>query len=536
MRILPTVCHASLIILLSLAPAWAKGGQTEAGAKSAKTAKAASAGKAAAGKRAARIARASGMPTELAQALAASGLPPQAFGLAVQAVGADVSTAPRGAKRNKANKTEKAGKEQRESAWLLEFNARQSMNPASVMKLLTTHAALAEFGPQWQATTRIYGVGELQHGVWQGDVYLQGGLDPRLAQENLWQMLHELRAQGVQDVQGRILFDRSLWPQTALEDFDGASIKPYNVAPDALLFNFKSLRLYFNPDPASQSARVSAQPALPDLHFATLPLSNAACDDWQEAIGLRFERQEEGKGVRVLFDGSYPASCGVRARDVQAHAHSANPYAAGVLASLWRQVNPGSRFAVSYDNASVPPDANLLLEWASPPLALLVRDINKYSNNVMARMLYLRLGVVDGKASLEAADQRIRAHLQAKGVDLPELVLDNGSGLSRRERISPAGMVRVLQLAWRAPHMPEFIASMPLVGVDGTMRRRLLQSPAQGQAHIKTGTLKDVRSVAGYVLAQSGRRYALAAFVNHSNPESGRALLDKVIEWVQVNG
>ncbi|WP_338849671.1 D-alanyl-D-alanine carboxypeptidase [Massilia sp. W12] len=121
-------------------------------------------------------------------------------------------------------------------------------------------------------------------------------------------------------------------------------------------------------------------------------------------------------------------------------------------------------------------------------------------------------------------------------LELPPCFLDNGSGLSRRERISPAGMVRVLQLAWRAPHMPEFIASMPLVGVDGTMRRRLLQSPAQGQAHIKTGTLKDVRSVAGYVLAQSGQRYALAAFVNHSNPESGRALLDKVIEWVQVNG
>ena len=104
---------------------------------------------------------------------------------------------------------------------------------------------------------------------------------------------------------------------------------------------------------------------------------------------------------------------------------------------------------------------------------------------------------------------------------MPELVIENGSGLSRRERISAASLAQVLQAAWASPVMPELVASLPLVGFDGTMKRRLALDSVAGQAHVKTGTLAEVRAVAGYVLAASGRYYVVVLLVNH--PAAGGA-------------
>jgi D-alanyl-D-alanine carboxypeptidase/D-alanyl-D-alanine-endopeptidase (penicillin-binding protein 4) len=165
-----------------------------------------------------------------------------------------------------------------------------------------------------------------------------------------------------------------------------------------------------------------------------------------------------------------------------------------------------------------------------------VRDINKFSNNVMARQLFLTLGMEAGKrpAAAEDADAAIRAWLDARGIALPELVLENGSGLSRRERISAEGLGRLLQAAWKSAVMPELLASLPVAATDGTMKRRLKQNGVAGQAHIKTGSLEGVRSIAGWVLDKSGRRWIVVFFVNHANAAAAQPAQDALLEWVHA--
>jgi D-alanyl-D-alanine carboxypeptidase/D-alanyl-D-alanine-endopeptidase (penicillin-binding protein 4) len=186
----------------------------------------------------------------------------------------------------------------------------------------------------------------------------------------------------------------------------------------------------------------------------------------------------------------------------------------------------------------MPGDARVLVEHESPSLADVVRDINKYSNNVMARELFLTMGaeVARQPGNADRSQRTVRAFYTARGVALPDLVIDNGSGLSRRERISARSMVAVLQAAWASPVMPEFVSSLPLVGFDGTMRRRLNQQTVAGQAHVKTGTLADARAVAGYVLAASGRMYVVVLMVNHANAGGAQAAQDALLQWVYDRG
>jgi D-alanyl-D-alanine carboxypeptidase/D-alanyl-D-alanine-endopeptidase (penicillin-binding protein 4) len=174
----------------------------------------------------------------------------------------------------------------------------------------------------------------------------------------------------------------------------------------------------------------------------------------------------------------------------------------------------------------------------SDPLAQIVRDINKFSNNVMARQLYLTLAAELGgpPAQPEAAARAIAQWLTLKGIAAPELTLENGSGLSRNERASAATLMALLQSAWRSPVMPEFMGSLPVVASDGTMRKRLHGEAIAGNAHIKTGLLSDARSMAGYVLDRGARRYAVVMIANHPNAPQADAAFDALLQWIRAQG
>jgi D-alanyl-D-alanine carboxypeptidase/D-alanyl-D-alanine-endopeptidase (penicillin-binding protein 4) len=182
------------------------------------------------------------------------------------------------------------------------------------------------------------------------------------------------------------------------------------------------------------------------------------------------------------------------------------------------------------------PDAKLVASVQSPTLSEVVRDINKFSNNVMARQLFLTLGAVGAgaPASTEKTARVIRQWLAGKELSFPELVLENGSGLSRVERISAKSLGELLLAAYHSPVMPELMASMPLVAVDGTMKKRLSGAEVAGQAHIKTGSLSGVRAIAGYVLDSHGRRVVVVFIVNHANAGNAQPVQDALLKWVHA--
>jgi D-alanyl-D-alanine carboxypeptidase/D-alanyl-D-alanine-endopeptidase (penicillin-binding protein 4) len=152
----------------------------------------------------------------------------------------------------------------------------------------------------------------------------------------------------------------------------------------------------------------------------------------------------------------------------------------------------------------------------------------------MARQLFLSLSVEAGKeaGSVSRSTQLIREWLARRNIPAPELVLENGSGLSRIERVSAATLSQLLESAWRSSVMPEFISSFAVYGVDGTLRRRNKADSLAGQAHIKGGTLNDVRAIAGYVLDTNGRRWIVTMIVNHPNALLTQSAQDALLGWV----
>ena len=407
----------------------------------------------------------------------------------------------------------------------LAWRTQVPVNPASIMKLVTTYAALDLLGPAFTWTTPVYVDGPVRNGVLEGNLYIKGQGDPKLVLERLWLLLRRVQGLGIQSIDGDIVLDHSAF-EVADSDpgaFDGEGQRPYNAAPDALLINFKSVVMTFVPNRGTQTAQVNYEPVLADVAMqSAVPLAAGECGDWRAALGGNF-----ADPARMDFAGSYPAACGEKVWPV-AYADPRN-YAARAVAGLWGEM--GGRLKGRARDGRVPAELQPAFEAASPPLAEVIRDINKYSNNVMAQQLFLTLGLQQQqRGTLDGAGATVRPRRNARiGSGEGQPVLDNGSGLSREERISAAALGKMLQVAWRSPVMPELVSSLPASGVDGTLRKRALRSGEA--AHLKTGTLRDAAGVAGYVDGASGRRWVVIAIANHGNAVAARPAFDALVDW-----
>jgi D-alanyl-D-alanine carboxypeptidase/D-alanyl-D-alanine-endopeptidase (penicillin-binding protein 4) len=407
----------------------------------------------------------------------------------------------------------------------LAWRTQVPVNPASVMKLVTTYAALDLLGPAFTWSTPVYVDGAVRNGVLDGNLYIKGQGDPKLVVERLWLLLRRVQGLGIQTINGDIVLDRSAFEVADADPsaFDGEGLRPYNAAPDALLINFKSVVMTFVPNRATQTAQVNFEPALAGVAMqATVPLSAGECNDWRTTLAGEF-----ADPARIGFAGSYPAACGEKVWPV-AYADPRS-YALRAVGGLWAEM--GGRLKGQLREGLVPAELRPAFEVASPPLAEVIRDINKYSNNVMAQQLFLTLGLQQKKrGTLEGARATVNQWWNDRvGTGEGRPVLDNGSGLSREERISAAALAKMLQIAWRSPVMPELVSSLPATGVDGTLRKRALRSG--GAAHLKTGTLRDAAGVAGFVHGASGRRYVVIAIANHANAVAARPAFDALVDW-----
>ena len=405
-------------------------------------------------------------------------------------------------------------------------------NPASLMKLLTTFAGLELLGPAWTWTTPVWLHGSVAGGVLDGDLVIQGSGDPKLVQERVWLLLRRVQQLGVREIRGDIVIDRSAFSAPSLTsagmapstpaDFDAEPLRPYNVRADALLLNFQSLIFTLLPDVAQGVARVSVDPPLAGLRgMPGVPLVAGPCADWRSALKADFSDPGAPK-----FAGTYALGCAEKSWPIA----DADPksYPARVLAGVWQEL--GGRLTGTVRDGPAPATPPTFVV-TSPALAEVVRDINKFSNNVMAQQLFLTLALTRrGSGSPELAREVLTEWAQGRlGSAAAGLVIDNGSGLSRDGRLSANLLAQLLQRAWASPVMAELMSSLPVSGVDGTLKR---SRATLGRAHLKTGSLRDVSGVAGYVLGDSGRRYVVVAIVNHPNAAAARpALFDAVVRW-----
>ncbi|HVE53527.1 MAG TPA: D-alanyl-D-alanine carboxypeptidase/D-alanyl-D-alanine-endopeptidase [Ramlibacter sp.] len=401
----------------------------------------------------------------------------------------------------------------------LAHRADVAVNPASITKLTTTFAALELLGPTFSWSTPVYFDGPVRDGVLYGNLVIKGQGDPKLVIERLWLLLRRVQAAGVRSIAGDIVLDRSAFavPPRDPAAFDGEPLRPYNVVPDALLVNFKVVTLTFTPD--GTAARVRAEPALADVQWpATVPLAGGECGDWITPLQADFRNPSQ-----VRFGGAFRAACGERVWQL-AFPDPAG-YAARAVAATWRDMGGQLRGTVREGSA---PAGTPAFEFPSPPLAEVVRDINKFSNNVMAQQLFLTLSLqLRGAGTFEGSRELLRTWWRERFGGEPPAT-ENGSGLSRTESITARQLAQMLQAAWVSPLMPDLVASLPALGLDGTLRR---QRQNVGLAHLKTGSLNEVTGVAGYVHGASGRRYVLVAIANHRRAAAVRPAIQALVEW-----
>lgn len=391
-------------------------------------------------------------------------------------------------------------------------------NPASTMKLLTTLVALDLLGPSYTWRTEVYALGNIDAGRLDGDLLIKGYGDPFLVNERVWQLLRQIRQAGIHDVTGDLLIDNSYFDVAEHDPaaFDGRPLRAYNVAPDALLMNFKVIRYWFEPDTEVNAVRVRLDPPLENIHVENrLALGTGPCRGYQRGITMTVNEAID----RVTFSGKFPASCRRYSMDRTALDHG--EYAFGLFTHLWRE--SGSRFDGGWSRADAPEDMEPIVTFESLPLADLIARVNKHSNNVMARqVLYTVSAEQLGAPGTEAGGRTVvRDWLAANGFEFAGLKFDNGAGLSRDARISAREFGSMLRYAWAQPYMPEYLASLSLSGLDGTLSERFDDAALTGMAHLKTGSLDHVSAIAGFMQARSGRRFAVVMLHNYQDIHRG---------------
>lgn len=401
-------------------------------------------------------------------------------------------------------------------------------NPASTMKLLTTWAALKSLGPAKTWDTEAWLRGELRDGVLHGDLILKGYGDPFLVYESFWQFVHDLRLKGLKEITGDIIIDNSFFtiPEGDPAAFDGEPQRTYNALPSALMFNFQATRVLLEPDAEGTTVKVNVFPKPRGTVTSQLQVSKGACKKRGHTPKVR--AQADGS---VLISGQYIAACGSQLLTLLLSSPEEHTFNA--FRDFWEML--GGQLGGSLVIGAVQAGDKRFHVHTSPPLADQVRLINKWSNNVMTRQLLLAVGakILGTPATLDKGRLAVLKILHDQGISTQGMVIDNGSGLSRIERVSARQFGQLLQTVWHDPYMPEMLSSLPLLGEDGTLAKRFRRTDLKGRSRLKTGTLRDASSIAGYMLTRSGKRMMVVVQQNGSKASGyGQAVQNRVLEWV----
>ncbi|MDN2674784.1 D-alanyl-D-alanine carboxypeptidase/D-alanyl-D-alanine-endopeptidase [Janthinobacterium sp. SUN026] len=441
---------------------------------------------------------------------------------------------------------------------VLSHGAERSMQPASTMKLVTTAVGLEQLGPIFRGRTELRTSADVINGVLKGDLILRGGADTDFNADVLAHMLQTLRNQGIVKIKGDLILDRQLFqparPDIGAAPFDESAEFRYNVIPDALLLNTNLIDI--NISATERQLSFQMQPPLENVSITSdMKLVKGSCAKWEDGWRPPEYRRDAGGKLQVILHGTFPQNC---SKATSINVLDRNDYADRLFRATWKRLGGTITGTVrEAPGTGLPPTAEpvgtrMLADHVARALPEVLRDINKTSDNTLARTLFLSLGSLQSDGWLGSrpvamaapedtasrARQVIQEWFQRHHIDTQGMLVDNGSGLSRTGRIAPAQMAGVLQAMQQSPWAPEFQSSLPIVALDGTMRKRLLNSPAAARARIKTGTLKNVVAIAGYVPDANNQQCVVVAMINSDlvGNGNGRAAVDALIEWVARSG
>src|SRR5690625_4990046 len=380
-------------------------------------------------------ASAQGLPSELQSAWQKTGLPDSALSVMVQEI---------------------------DGPELISINAQTPRNPASVMKLVTTWAALQGLGPEHRWRTELYAQKFTvdEQGTLKGPLYIKAAGDPVFSIADLWSLLRDLRMRGVKNLT-EVVVDRSVFGQVGIDTyaFDGAGDRPISTpSPYTTLFR-SAARIVMQPDKQRKQWLAFIDPPLPGVRLDNqLEWSSQRCPG-SPVVQTDVKRQPQGD-VTIQLKGQAAGSCGEFS--LYRLVLDQPQFFESVFRMLWREL--GGTLARGFKSGTVPHNADLIVWHDSVPLADVIRLINKQSNNLMANHLLLSLGAqtAQGGAQNHHGASAATRLLNADGVNTRGWEIDNGSGLSRIAAVTAQGLTQMLQQAWYSPFMPEFMSSLAI--------------------------------------------------------------------------
>lgn len=414
---------------------------------------------------------------------------------------------------------------------VIDWNGKRAGNPASSIKAITTFAALDMLGPDYRWPTEIYHTGTIKNQTLNGDLIIKGYGDPSFVNESMQELVAVLR-QKFKTINGRLIVDSSYFqlPKNYPSSLDGAVRSPYNAIPNAMNMNFGTNYITVTPNKNSSNASITIDPPIITRALVSDTKQNKNKCRW---YGVNVNNSDS----RALVVKSTP-SIYCRARSEYSVIVEPHEIVGGGFKKTWLEQK--GELSPNFNVSSATKAANATFLWRhfSKPLIEQIADMNKKSNNVMTRQLFLTLAAKQkgAPATLENAREVMKVWMILNGINHNGVFIDNGAGLSRTTRISPQQVVEVLEKAVEHKEGDAFIHSLAIAGVDGTMRKRFTNHPAKGKVFVKTGTLKNTRTMAAVVYAKSGKVFAVSTIHEDSGIENqkGTQVQNKVLEWLYL--
>ena len=404
-------------------------------------------------------------------------------------------------------------------------NPQKNVKPASTLKIVTTAAALDAFSPSERLRTTVETAGRLDgSGRILGDVYLVGGGDPNLSGRfhdgritAVFEGLADaLRQAGVKRIEGRLLGHDGLfagdrrgddWAWTDLVWWYGAEVS-------ALSFNDNCADLRI-----TAGERVG-DPVVLDrnpisAHYRVLVTATTSAAGTPAALVLQ---RDAGTNV-IRISGTHPQ--GLAPWTASVAVEDPARYAATVFAEVLGARGIQLTGEVGTSQGALPSGRRVLAVHESEPMAEIVKVVNKVSQNLHAEMLLRLVGAKRrGEGSVAAGLEAVSDLLSRAQAASGSWAVQDGSGLSRSDLVTAQGVVQLLVFMARHAQAAAFLDSLPVAGVDGTLKSRLKTSATQGRAQAKTGSIRNVNALGGYVSTRSGERLAFFAASNHHTASS----------------
>lgn len=402
-------------------------------------------------------------------------------------------------------------------------NAEKSFNTASLVKIFTTYIALKDLGPSYKWRSEFLYTGKVDKDILKGDLIFRGTGDASFSIADLEKMIREVQRLGIKKITGNLVLDYSFFGVMPKDiNFDDNPYRAYNVLPSPISVQSNTINFKFNID--KNIIEIISEPNLSQLTIINnLKKTNRSCANWKSSLGV-----DKINSETVEFKGSFSDRCVGKEIDLALLDNSV--YFHENFKDIWQR-NGGLYSGIMKKNFEEPTNAIVISTHHSKPVSELIRDINKFSLNLMARNLMLTIikEVTGERPTEDMVNGYVNSWLSQKEMTFENFYVDNGAGLSRDIKISPNQLLQILQKIYNDPLMPEIIASFPIASIDGTLRDRMQSKKFKQKGHFKTGSLKDVVGIAGFFLNNDGDMHSFVFIMNGKNAKKAQPFIDDLI-------